>query len=202
MGREVELKLSVAPRDVGRLAWRLSRLAGRPRRARLLSRYYDTPDGALRRHGLALRLRREDGRWLQTLKGGGRVTGGLHRRFEFDRALKGPHPDLAAARRALPDLPWQAWEGRLTPVFETRFLRRRWRLAWGKADIEAALDQGEVRAGGKRALLCELELELLRGDPRALFDLAAWLERFVALVPDAVSKAEKGWHLAARQRTS
>ena len=41
--------------------------------------------------------------------------------------------------------------------------------------IEAALDEGRIVAGERKARIAELELELKRGDPSALFDFASAL---------------------------
>ena len=52
--------------------------------------YYDTPGLDLWRQGIALRLRRERGRWFQAVKGGGSAHAGLHRRFEDEAEVAGP----------------------------------------------------------------------------------------------------------------
>jgi len=78
---EIELKLLVPPDAVRRLAaHRLLRGRTRPARRRLYSIYYDTPALDLWRQGIALRVRREGRRWLQTVKSGGGVQGGLYQR--------------------------------------------------------------------------------------------------------------------------
>jgi hypothetical protein len=48
-------------------------LLAAPTRAALLARYFDTPDLHLMRHGAGLRVRKEDGVWMQTMKAGGSV---------------------------------------------------------------------------------------------------------------------------------
>ncbi|MFN7344653.1 MAG: CYTH domain-containing protein, partial [Betaproteobacteria bacterium] len=67
---EVELKLLVPPAQHARLQSRL-RAFGVPRVQMVDSVYFDTAARALARAGLALRLRRQGRRWLQTLKTGG-----------------------------------------------------------------------------------------------------------------------------------
>jgi inorganic triphosphatase YgiF len=68
------------------------------------------------------------------------------------------------------------------------------------ADVEAAIDQGEVVADvngeSRRAPICEIELELKHGDAGALNALSAELAQAVhGLRPDDVSKAQRGYRL-------
>ena len=48
---------------------------------------------------------------------------------------------------------------------------------------------------GQEVALCELELELLAGQPEALFALADQIAQHIAVLPASVSKAERGWRL-------
>lgn len=200
---EIELKLSASPRTLRRLA--AEPLLGAPRGAaeRLLAIYYDTPRFALRRRGIALRLRRERGRWVQAVKGGGTVCAGLHRRLEIERRARSARPELALLEgeplgrlvtRAVGTAP-------LVPVFrvEVRRARRLVSPAPGEA-IEASLDRGAIIAGKARSPVCELELELKRGSPGRLFELALALAGRYALRVESRSKAERGYELAGAAR--
>jgi inorganic triphosphatase YgiF len=95
MARELELKFALAPEDEA--AFRAApALAGiTPSRARMLAVYFDTPRRELARAGMALRLRRRGGRWVQTLKAGRSGTGGLHSRSEWEFRRGGPSLDLS-----------------------------------------------------------------------------------------------------------
>jgi inorganic triphosphatase YgiF len=207
-GREVELKLEIAERDLARLARHAPLLAlaeGPASRQQLLqSVYYDTPDLALWRKGLVLRVRAAGRRRSVGVKTRGVVRGGLVVREEVEGPLAGAALDprrvsraalLASIaeprlRRALE----QAASGqRLAPRVETRFQRRTLRLRLGAATIELALDQGEVRAGRSRLPIHELELELLSGHSHALFDLALRLAGDFELRPASLGKAERGF---------
>src|SRR5258705_11333207 len=92
--QETELKLSAAPRTLARLA--ADPLLGKPRSAPFLlaATYFDTSRCTLWRHGLVLRVRRERGRWIQTVKGRGAVEAGLHRRIEVASPVRSASPDL------------------------------------------------------------------------------------------------------------
>ena len=68
--REIELKLDLDPVDAGKV--RAHPVLYMPPEASedelLLSTYYDTPDFALRRAGVYLRVRDRGGRYIQTIK--------------------------------------------------------------------------------------------------------------------------------------
>jgi inorganic triphosphatase YgiF len=90
-----------------------------------------------------------------------------------------------------------AADAMLQERYATRVQRTRRVLRHQGARIELALDEGEIRAGGLRLALCELEFELLQGPPQALLALAGrWVQRF-GLVLDVRSKSELGHRLAA-----
>lgn len=67
--REVELKLAFLPADAGRLAVSsaLAAPVTPPEEHTLVSTYFDTPDFALHRAGVYLRVRENAGRCTQTI---------------------------------------------------------------------------------------------------------------------------------------
>src|SRR4051794_6048348 len=79
---ELELKFQVPDDQVSSLQGELRRHGART--TRLLARYFDTPDGRLAEHRLALRLRKEGDRWVQTLKADGASA---VERFEHEVSL-------------------------------------------------------------------------------------------------------------------
>jgi triphosphatase len=201
-GVETELKLLLSPEDL-RLALRHAAVAalraGRGRTDRLVSVYYDTPDGALVRGGVALRVREMRGRWVQTVKGGGVAAGGLHEREELEWRLPGatPDPGLLAGTRFEELFASDAVRDRLAPVFRTDFERVARPLAWPDGTrAELALDRGTVAAGARSAPISEMELELRSGDATHLFELAQALAADLPLRLGHASKAERGYALA------
>jgi triphosphatase len=62
--------------------------------------------------------------------------------------------------------------------------------------VEVSLDKGEIVSGARREPILELELELKRGSPEALFDLAQDLARVAPLRLSYESKGERGYRLA------
>lgn len=196
MTEEIELKLRVQPADLPQLRAALTRLAGgqRPRQGKLTSLYFDTPQLSLLQAGAALRVRRVGRRWVQTLKGGGAVHGGLHVREEQESPVPHPVPDVSVFAPT-PTLPWPELAPELVPVFSTEFQRSTWRIPYQGSDIEAALDRGAVHTDTRQEDILELELELKAGAPAALYELALELAAALPLAPDPASKAERGYRL-------
>ncbi|MDR3453587.1 MAG: CHAD domain-containing protein [Rhodoferax sp.] len=206
--RETELKLALPERQVSVFERLMARRRSAALHQQLLARYFDTPDFALSRWGVAVRLRRVGRRWLQTLKTGGERGGGLSQREEFEMPVARNALDWARfPPEALVHVP-EALRAQLVPVFETHFKRTAWQVrGQAGARIEVALDVGEIQAGARTLPLCEVELELKSGSPDALFALAlGWTdhadgERLNWLPLDA-SKAERGVRLAHDERAA
>jgi inorganic triphosphatase YgiF len=189
---ERELKLAVAPARAATLARRLRLPRGRV----IHSVYFDTPRGELRHRRIALRLRRDGRRWLQTVKG--ERSAAVRDEWETPvatRSLELARLPLAVIRRAT-GIDLEAIDARLEPIFETRFTRRSRTVSRGTAKIEIALDRGTLRAGRRRRLISEIELELKAGSMRVLRREAAGLARRFALTPTTESKAARGYRLA------
>ncbi|GAA4030462.1 CHAD domain-containing protein [Actimicrobium antarcticum] len=207
---EVELKLLIKPADVAALRRHplLKQLAtAKPRKQPQQDSYFDTPDLQLRAAGAGLRVRRVGGGWIQTLKAGGSVAGGLHSRHEWESPVAGPLPELAALRALVGKKgPWgkllrsAEFEERLQSLFEIDVVRTVWdlRLADG-GEIEFVLDQGRIDCGGQSVPISEIELELKSGDPLHLFDFALALQQDIALRIGNRSKAGRGYALLAPQ---
>jgi len=201
MAVETELKLRIAPAQLARLKrhslLKAHQLA-RPTTRRLHNIYYDTPKFELQQSGMALRLRRNGKQWLQTLKGGGSVQGGLHQRNEWEMPVSGPAldfslPQVDELKNILPG----NLRKKLTPVFVTDFSRSSRLLMWQGAQIELCMDQGEVSTEKTSAPICELELELISGEPQQLFVLGLAILDIVPFELASISKAEQGFRLLA-----
>jgi triphosphatase len=204
IGTEIELKLAARAGDLPALERALSARAaggvGPP--AKLVSTYFDTPDRALARRGLALRVRARDGRFVQTVKSGPAGLDGAGApalaRGEWEDAIGGAEPDPRAAESGR----FLAGDvgGRLTPLFRTEVDRRIIELSPDAGTfIEAAIDRGRIRVGGKGATerISEVELELKSGPAAALYDVALDLLAVAPLRLEWRSKAERGYRLAS-----
>ncbi|MCX2860511.1 CYTH and CHAD domain-containing protein [Paucibacter sp. PLA-PC-4] len=206
---EVELKFQVpnARREALR-RWVVGSVAQPARRQRLQAAYFDTPARDLARAGLALRLRREGLRWVQTLKGAGAdgMTRLEHNVDLSDRSAA--LPALDAARHAghpagerllalLASLP----AGTLVCLFRTDIWRLKRPLRTRLGVVELAFDEGfliaEAAAGGLQRLpVCELEIELLSGAPQAVLEVAQRHALRQGLWLDQRTKAQRGDMLA------
>jgi len=196
---EIELKFDLAPEARARFAAAAPLAGASPHRTRMRSLYFDTPEGALASRKMALRLRREGRRWVQTLKAGAGGAGALHEREEWEHSRPGPTLDLSLLGETplarLHDAPRIG--ARLAPIFEVNFTRTAWTLAPEPGSrLEVALDTGQVASGERTTPICEVEIECLEGDPGRAFDLASRLMQEVGLHPSAVSKAARGYRLA------
>ena len=201
MATEQELKFAVAPSDMAKLRHTLGAMSRRrPSRSKLVSTYFDTKDGALRKGDMTLRVRRKGRRFLQTVKSNGPAPE-LAAHGEWEDPISGQTPDLTArngtlVRRAI-------GEASVAPLFTTT-VRRSTIMLQPRAGtiIEAALDEGEIRAAHGDAVepISELELELKSGDAAALYDIALRLLEVAPLRLDVQSKADRGYRLVARRR--
>jgi triphosphatase len=201
---EFELKLEI---PAHRLRDLLTEFESAPVQAvALRALYLDTADEALARHGVALRLRNENGRWVQTAKGPGERA--LERledeAFVVAAPPHEPPPQVDIARhdgtplglrirRALDAASGGA--AGLQVRFETD-IQRKVRVVTDRAwTVELALDQGRIVAGDRSLPVCELELELKSGDAAEVVRLARdWRSRH-GLWLSGISKAAKGRRL-------
>ncbi len=193
---ETELKLRLPAHAYARLAAHPLLAAVPMQKLQLLNAYYDTPDLALFKERVAVRQRRKGWQWLLTVKGADISAGGLAQRREWEVPTEAgrfcfDHIDDKALRLKLVSL-----TPRLEPIFRTDFTRRVWLLEPdAETRIEVALDRGEVQSRQNSEPICELELELLAGQPVALYRLAMQLTEHIALHPEPASKAERGYRL-------
>jgi inorganic triphosphatase YgiF len=197
--REIELKLALDPAHIPGLRERgLRRLgAGAARPERLVSTYYDTDTFALRGKGLSLRVRQAGERRIQTVKAEGAPGAGYFDRSEWETEIESDEPDLDA----FPDTPFgkavkpKRVRSRVRPIFTTEVERTTWLVEKPDHAVEVTLDHGTVQADGRSVAIAELELELKRGRPDHLFDLARLLDRSSPLAIGVETKSARGYAL-------
>ena len=200
---ETELTLKVPPSALERMRSHpvlAERARGEPREHHLTDTWYDTPGRDLWKHGLTLRVRNDNGAWIQIA----RTASSLHRRGAWESALPGAQPQPALLARQVkpaelcklladPDL-----AARLEPVFLSSTRRTTWDIALPDGrQLACALDAGDIACGDRHAQFSELELELARGDPAELFELALALHEDIPLEMSGASLAARGYAMLA-----
>lgn len=192
--REYELRLTIDPDAAEHL---VSHPLIRPSLSHrqvghLVSTYFDTPDSWLQRHRFGLRVRRAGNAVTHTLK---HVGTSLVDRGEWERVDESQTPNVVWLR----DTPLASLLGddavvdTLAPRFTVDVTRTTFPLKHKRATIEAALDQGTIRAEGLSLPLDELELEIKRGKHAAVLDLARSLVRELPLTLSLATKSERGY---------
>jgi triphosphatase len=193
MSIEIELKLRIATQDVD--AFKKHQLFQDviPNIIHLQATYFDTPTQTLKQSKVALRIREENGGLIQTIKTAGQSSGGLHQRREWEFEVAYNLPDLTQLPSEVKDL----FQNQiLEPVFNTDFKRTLW-LIEGEENslIEVCLDEGEISCGHLKEPICEIELELKRGDIVSIYEIASKLQTAISLTPENKSKAARGYQL-------
>lgn len=202
---EIELQLLLDPAHNDRLLAHpliAAHALGASHSAVLTAHYFDTPELHFLRHRAGLRVRAQNGHWVQTMKAGGGVQSGLHQREEWETPVSRPWPQLGKLRKAA-DAPWRALLGldapglkeQLEVLFSVVVQRTTWQLDYQGSRIELVLDQGHIERQGQRVAINEIELELVSGAPASLFAFALRLLDDIPLRLSQRNKAERGYAL-------
>lgn len=202
---EFELKFEIPQTSLQRVAAALK--SATSSRQRLQAIYFDTEDGKLAQSGVVVRVRKEGRRWVQTAKG---PTSGPLVRLEHNvtlaRQAKGEAPGVDLARhvgtpvgkaigRALHLRAGDAYPD-LFPLYDTDVWRVTRVVAVEGSLVEIAFDQGRVRSGDKTLPLCELEVELKKGQPEHAVALARQWGADYGLTLSSITKSMKGQRLS------
>ena len=206
---ETELKLSIAQPDLPRIRQHpllADHTRAVPTEHRLIDTYYDTPKLDLWRNGVTLRVREEKHTWIQTVKTAAASSATLHERGEWESSLPSGQPQpLEIARQIKSEkiarlLGAASVAKALRPVFKNATRRTIWNLELPDGQlVECALDTGKIDCEGQTVAIGELELELKKGDPTQLFELALAIHEDIPLQIANDSKAARGYALLAKQ---
>ncbi len=208
MNTEIEIKLAIAPSAIHKLL-KSRFICSLPTSAVekiLQNTYYDTDDWQLHSQKIALRVRKSDRQYIQTLKTQGSSEQGMHQRLEWEWDLSSDQLDFSL----LPSDHWPAGidTNTIKQQFTTNFTRQLWYIQHidrqgAQSLVEMVLDQGQVATvhSAETIEISELELELVNGKPMALTEIAAELmEQCAELEPSDISKAARGFALLNRAR--
>lgn len=154
--------------------------------------YYDTVSGALSARHYTLRRRMENEESVCTLK----TPAGNLGRNEIEiscESIEKAIPQICA-NDAPEDFGALVQEG-LIPVCGAKFHRYAILLSFDDCSLELALDQGILSGGSQTIPLCEVELELKSGDPKAVELIALELACKYKLTPETRSKFRRALSL-------
>lgn len=199
METEIEIKFFFNPHFADQLLAKISQHIVISHKDQMMYNvYFETPSNDLRKMDMGLRVRRIDEKCTQTIKTSGRVIGGLHQRPEYNEPIQGLHPELACFNNKI----WpagcdvEALQATIAPLFNTDFRRLHWLLEMQDGTlIELAYDCGKITAHGNESEICEIELELVKGDENQLFVLAEDIASLPQVRLGNVSKAQRGYML-------
>lgn len=204
---EIELKFQMPEHT--RQAVAAEVMSGDARRTRLQAIYFDAPDRRLASAGIAVRLRKEGTRWVQTLKAGDpHAMERLEHNVPLEDIAEDSLPELdlqrhggtAAAALLAQALAPRGGEPAPRPaaLYRTDIWRSHRTHIVPEGVVELAFDEGTILAEERRWPVCELEIELVEGSAAAVIEVARhWIERH-GLWLDVRSKAERGDRLARK----
>ena len=197
---EFELKLALSRENLAALrhhALMQSAVRRVGTRSRLVTTYFDTPKLALKDRGLALRVRRDGERHVQTLKAAAAEGSTVHRRCEHESEVPNNRPDLTLIDHKSIKHFLRRGKAPLQPVFTSEIERDEIPLRFAGSDIALAFDVGKIRSGDRVEDVCEAELELKSGSPAQLIELALALNEQVPLRIEGRTKADRGYRLSS-----
>lgn len=189
MGREFECKYAAVPAMLDAIAGEFPNL----RQIRMQTTYYDTPDAALSKRKMTLRLRKENDITVCTLKTP--LPDGSRGEWEC------PASDIHSGIRALcalgaPEELLRLTANGLNAVCGARFTRLAAEVPTADGFAELALDRGVLLGGGRELPLCEVEVELKSGSDAACLAFGMQLAKTYSLTEEPYSKFRRALALA------
>lgn len=183
-----------------------------PNTMTLENSYLDTSDHKILKRNASVRQRRVKGSedyFEETVKFRGGASGGLHRRFEWNVRHEGKFSieDFKSLAKEngdpveLLDIVFEGVENEdLHVLCFNSFQRTVYELSYKGSRIEACFDSGLIKNsdGSKTDEICELELELIKGDEDNLKELAGLISTKYDCHPLDKSKFQRTLELAKR----
>lgn len=167
----------------------------------LRSVYFDTLAWNLRKQRMLLRVRKARNAHIMGLKSSRPLKNGTLSASQFDIRVPSLDPSIALFGEEIATELNRVIDGQpLGQKFETQIKRRLRCHNLAHSLIEVAFDEGFVVAGELRQTLTEIELKLKVGEETALYDFAVRLADSLPLRLEMMSKAERGFMLAADDR--
>ena len=169
-----------------------------PRVLHICDTYLDTPEHFFEQNKIAFRVRNTDGVWEATYKTRTEIKNGRAVRREESLPLPGIK-NLAQALSFLADK--KKWDKLpltgLKPLFALRNKRTSYDILFNGVEAELSLDNFMICVCGRRVLMKEAELELKKGQPDTLDELARQITQASGLAYARVSKVKTATALLA-----
>lgn len=163
--------------------------------------YFDTEDFDFRNRGIAYRIRQEDDRCTATIKWDIDVSGGLHRREEFNLVVNderfAEHPDIEifVSSDAYDVLKDAAGSKKLVPTISMDYQRRQFKVDTGKSISCISIDEGVIHhVDGHIVPVSELEIEWYYGDEDDFMALAKRVQEKYGLKTEDRSKLQRAYN--------
>ena len=203
---EIEMKYTIRDKETAEAIWEddyfneISDASSRET-VYMKSAYFDTEEGILLKNDVAFRVRMEGNKVVASLKWNGSSSEGLHTREEVNV----PVDDPACFLEPSPEIFQESDQGkammeligeeRLYSILEMNFIRRRFRVDYGKSIMELAIDTGDILTTCGEVPICELEIELFSGEQEDVIVLGDILKEKYDLIPLDASKYARGLKL-------
>lgn len=199
MGSEIEIKLAIKDEDTIIQILddeKLKKDFGTFSIISMNADYYDTPELDLLKHNYVLRIRKENGAYVCTLKKREeeRDSGVLIRK-EWNRELVSKKLKLEYFEEVKDELLEIVGGSELVEILETDFIRRKMDVSYRSSKLELAVDYGKIVSNNQEVPIMEVEVELKEGVEE---DILAFIEEYLKpynLRVDTESKFARGLHL-------
>lgn len=196
MGSEIEIKLGVKNEDVLTDILdddRLKREFGHYTIISMNADYYDTKDLDLLKHNLVIRIRKENGVYVCTLKKRTKeLESGVLIREEWNKEIQVKNIKLDYFPELKDEMAAIIGDKELIKIVETDFIRRILDIKYKSSVLELAVDYGKIIANNKEVPIMEIEIELKKGDEN---DIIAFKEEYLneyELTVETESKFARG----------
>jgi inorganic triphosphatase YgiF len=142
-------------------------------------------------------VRKQVSEFVQTVKAENPAQMDILERKEWEDRIPSKRPALDAPKTG-ERLPDAVRDEELRPVFTTTVTRTAIEISPDSSTrVKALIDEGEIRTTNSDGVapISEIELELKKGDPRVIFDVALQLLEAAPIRVETRSKAERGYRL-------
>lgn len=167
MGSEIEIKLAVKNEDTLTEILddeRLKKDFGHFTIISMNADYYDTRDLDLLKHNYVIRIRKENGDYVCTLKKRTKeLESGVLIREEWNKEIPAKNIKLDYFPETKDEMAEIICGKELVKIVETDFVRRTLDVEYGSSELEMAVDYGKIISNGLEVPIMEVEIELKKG---------------------------------------